>query len=191
MASRWPRSGARRSSRPTTTRTSSQGTVGAEICEDVEDLDTLVVCIGGGGLISGSSIAATAQYPGLRVIGVEPEAGDDTKQSLEAGHRVTIDVPRTIADGQQLTSPGALTFPIIQRLVERVVTVTDEEIVAAMAFAAERCKLVLEPSGASALAAVLTGAVDVAGQRTAVILSGGNVDRSRYLELLAGAPAEV
>jgi threonine dehydratase len=144
----------------------------------------LVVCVGGGGLIAGCALAATATGS-TRVVGVEPAAGDDVRQSLRAGERVTIPVPRTIADGQQTTSPGALNFPIIQRLVDDVVTVTDEEIVAAMVVAFERMKVVLEPSGASALAAVLSGHVPgIAGKRVGITLSGGNIGAARFAELV-------
>jgi threonine dehydratase len=161
-----------------------QGTVALELVEDAGPLDVLVVCVGGGGLLAGCATAASALGT-TRVIGVEPEAGDDVRQSLRAGHRVTIPVPRTIADGQQTTSPGELNFPIIQRLVEDVVTVTDAEIVATMVLVFERMKVVLEPSGASALAAVLNGHVpDVAGKRVGVTLSGGNVGAERFAELV-------
>ena len=165
-----------------------QGTVALELVEDAGPLDVLVVCVGGGGLIAGCALAATATGS-TRVVGVEPAAGDDVRRSLHAGERVTIPVPRTIADGQQTTSPGELNFPIIQRLVDDVVTVTDEEIVAAMVVAFERMKVVLEPSGASALAAVLSGHVPaVAGKRVGVTLSGGNVGAARFAELVgAGA----
>ena len=121
------------------------------------------------------------------MIGVEPEAGDDSKRSLEAGERVRIDVPRTIADGQQLPMPGELTFPVIQRLVDEVVTVSDAEIVDAMRFLFERAKTVTEPSGACAFAALLAGKVDAKGLRVGVTLSGGNVTAARFAELLGGA----
>ncbi|HST67750.1 MAG TPA: threo-3-hydroxy-L-aspartate ammonia-lyase, partial [Mycobacteriales bacterium] len=161
-----------------------QGTVALELIEDAGPVDVLVVCVGGGGLLSGCATAAAALGT-TRVVGVEPEAGDDVRQSLRAGHRVTIPVPRTIADGQQTTAPGELTFPIIQRLVEDVVTVTDAEIVATMVLVFERMKVVLEPSGATALAAVLNGRVpDVAGRRVGVTLSGGNVGAARVAELV-------
>jgi threonine dehydratase len=165
-----------------------QGTVALELVEDAGPLDVLVVCVGGGGLIAGCALAATATGS-TRVVGVEPAAGDDVRQSLRAGERVTIPVPRTIADGQQTTSPGELNFPIIQRLVDDVVTVTDDEIVAAMVVAFERMKVVLEPSGASALAAVLNGHVPaIAGKRVGVTLSGGNIGAARFAELVgAGA----
>ena len=162
-----------------------QGTCVKELIEDVGLLTHLFVCVGGGGLISGCSTAAKALVPDCSVIGVEPEAGNDTQKSLERGERVSIPVPETIADGQQTTAPGKLTFPVIQQRVDQIVTVTDAEIVAAMRFAFERLKLVLEPSGACAFAAVLTGKVDVAGGRVGVTLSGGNVDLARFCSLAA------
>jgi threonine dehydratase len=160
-----------------------QGTVALELIEDAPGLDALVVPVGGGGLIAGCATAATGLLPGVRVIGVEPAVGDDTQRSLAAGERVRVPVARTIADGQQIDIPGERTFPVIRERVAAVVTVTDEEIVAAMRFAFERLKLVLEPSGASALAALLHGKAEVAGARTGVILSGGNVDVTRFREL--------
>jgi threo-3-hydroxy-L-aspartate ammonia-lyase len=162
-----------------------QGTATLELIEDGGDLDLLLVPVGGGGLIAGSSTAATGLCPGCRVIGVEPEAGDDTARSLAAGERVRVPVARTIADGQQIDIPGTRTWPVIRERVAAVVTVSDAEIVAAMRFAFERLKLVLEPSGASALAALLHGKVDTGGLRTGVILSGGNVDVARFRELTA------
>jgi threonine dehydratase len=160
-----------------------QGTATLELIEDGGELDLLLVPVGGGGLIAGSSTAATALCPGCRVVGVEPEVGDDTARSLAAGERVVVPVRRTIADGQQLETPGARTFPVIRERVAAIVTVSDAEIVTAMRFAFERLKLVLEPSGASALAALLHGKIDAAGLRTGVILSGGNVDVARFREL--------
>jgi len=162
-----------------------QGTAALELIEDAGPLDALVVPVGGGGLIAGSATAAAALSPGARVIGVEPEAGDDTRRSLEAGRRVGIEVPRTIADGLQVAIPGELTFEVNRRLVERVVTVTDDQLVDAMAFLFERTKLVVEPSGAAGVAALLSGAVEVTG-RAGVILSGGNVARSRFAVLVGG-----
>jgi threo-3-hydroxy-L-aspartate ammonia-lyase len=162
-----------------------QGTATLELIEDAGPLDLLLVPVGGGGLISGSATAATGLCPDCRVVGVEPEVGDDTARSLAAGERVVVPLRRTIADGQQLETPGARTFPVIRERVAAIVTVSDAEIVAAMRFAFERLKLVLEPSGASALAALLHGKVDAAGRRTGVILSGGNVDVARFRELTA------
>ena len=161
-----------------------QGTVALELFKQAGPLDVLLVCVGGGGLISGCATVAAAVSPRTRVIGVEPAAGDDVRRSLAAGHRVTIPVPRTIADGQQTTAPGRLTFPVIQRLVSEIVLVSDQEIVAAMVLAFERLKVVLEPSGACALAALLAGQVpDVAGRQVGVTLSGGNVGVARFAEL--------
>ncbi len=162
-----------------------QGTVALELLEDVPDLEMLLVCTGGGGLLAGCAIAATALRPGIAVFGVEPAAGDDFAQSFARGERVEIPVPDTIADGQRTTAPGALTFPIVRRLCAGIVTVGDDELREAMRFAFERLKLVVEPSGASALAALLAGRVDAAGARVGVILSGGNVDASHYAEILA------
>jgi threonine dehydratase len=161
-----------------------QGTVALELIEEVGPLGALLVPIGGGGLIAGCATAATALSPGIRVIGVEPTAGDDTARSLAAGERVEIGVPRTIADGQAVSSPGELTFPVVQRLVDGVELVSDDEIRAAMTFAFERLKIVLEPSGASALAALLTGRIKALPERVGVVLSGGNVGLERWLELL-------
>jgi threo-3-hydroxy-L-aspartate ammonia-lyase len=159
------------------------GTVALELIEDAGELDTLVVPVGGGGLISGCAVAGTGLQPGLRVIGVEPEASDDTRRSLAAGHRVAVEVGRTLADGMQIRQPGELTFAVVSRLVDEVVTVADEEIVAAMRFLFERMKLVVEPSGAAALAAVLAGRVDVRGRRTGVVISGGNIDTARFASI--------
>ena len=161
-----------------------QGTVALELIEDAGPLDLLLVCVGGGGLISGCATAAAELSPQTRVIGVEPEVGDDFQRSLAAGERVRIAVRPTIADGQQLPTPGALTFPVVQRLVSEIVTVSDDEIVAAMRFLFERVKTVAEPSGASALAALLAGKVDASGARVGVTISGGNVTAERFAELL-------
>lgn len=166
-----------------------QGTAALELIQDAGTLDALLVCVGGGGLLSGCAIAAHGLAPDCRVIGVEPEAGNDVQQSLAAGRIVNIEVPRTIADGAQTQHPGALTFPVIQRHVERVLTVTDEQLVASMRFFAERMKLVVEPTGCLAAAAVLEAGLaaspDLRGKRIGVILSGGNIDVRRYGELLA------
>ena len=150
-----------------------QGTVALELLEQAPDIDLLLVPVGGGGLISGCATVAAAA--GVRVVGVEPEAGDDTRRSLEAGRRITIPVPRTIADGQQAPAPGVNTFPIVQRLVSAVVTVSDDEIRAAMEHARDELGLTLEPSGASALAAWLQRRVS--SERPGIVLTGGNVDR--------------
>ncbi len=163
-----------------------QGTAAAELIEETGPLDLLLVCVGGGGLISGCAVAAHHLSPGIEVIGVEPEAGNDTQQSLAAGHIVHIETPKTIADGAQTQHSGQLTFPVIQRLVDRIVTVSDMQLVEAMRFFAERMKLVVEPTGCLGAAAALQGVVPVRGRRVGVIVSGGNVDLSRYAALLAG-----
>jgi threonine dehydratase len=162
-----------------------QGTTALELLDDAGGpLDLVLVCLGGGGLLAGCATAIKALSPSTRVVGVEPEAGDDFVRSLAAGERVRIDVPRTIADGQQLPMPGELTFPVIQSLVDEVVTVSDAEIVDAMRLLFERTKTVTEPSGASAFAALLAGKVDAAGLRVGVTLSGGNITAARFAELV-------
>jgi len=162
------------------------GTTALELIEEVGELDLLLVCLGGGGLLSGCATAAKALSPGVTIWGVEPAAGDDWAQSYAKGERVRLaQVPRTIADGQQLDTPGERTFAVIRERVAAVVTVSDAQIVEAMRFAFERLKLVLEPSGASALAALLSGKVEARGRRTGVLLSGGNVDVARFRELTA------
>jgi threo-3-hydroxy-L-aspartate ammonia-lyase len=162
-----------------------QGTVALELIEDAGPLDVLLVCVGGGGLISGCATAAQALLDGVRVIGVEPEAGDDVKRSLAAGERVRIEVPRTIADGQQLPTPGVLPFEVIRERVDDVVLASDAELVDAMRFLFERLKTVAEPSGACALAALMAGRVpDARGLRIGVTISGGNVSAERFSELL-------
>ncbi|GAA0802365.1 pyridoxal-phosphate dependent enzyme [Spirilliplanes yamanashiensis] len=159
-----------------------QGTAALELIEEVGELDALVVPVGGGGLMAGSATAAKALLPGIAMIGVEPAAGDDTKRSLAAGHRVAIPVPRTIADGQAADIPGELTFSVNRRLVDDIVLVGDDAIVEAMRFAFDRLKTVVEPSGATGLAAVLARAVP--GRRVGVVLSGGNVGAARFAELV-------
>lgn len=168
-----------------------QGTAVKELVEDCGPPDVLVVPLGGGGLLSGSILSARALAPDARVYGVEPAAGDDARRSLQEGRIVQIETPRTIADGAQTTSLGELTFPIVRDGVEEVLTVTDEELVAAMRVMASTLKQVLEPTGVLALAAVLTGAVPgVAGRRVAVVLSGGNVDLDRFASLVSGDQAD-
>ncbi|MFJ8276309.1 threo-3-hydroxy-L-aspartate ammonia-lyase [Streptomyces griseoviridis] len=161
-----------------------QGTAALELLEEVGELDALVVPVGGGGLIAGSATAAKGLYPGVRVIGVEPEAGDDTRRSLAAGRRVSIRVPHTIADGQAAETPGELTFSVNRRLVDDIVLVSDDEIRDAMRFAFERLKTVVEPSGATPLAALLNGRTGAPPRRIGVILSGGNIDTARFAGLL-------
>jgi threo-3-hydroxy-L-aspartate ammonia-lyase len=163
-----------------------QGTAALELLDEVGELDTLLAPVSGGGLIAGSAVIATALVPRIRVIGVEPQAGDDTRRSLEAGRRVRLDVPRTIADGLQARTPGEVTFPINQKLLDGVVTVADDEIVEAMRFLFDGLKVVAEPSGAAALAALLAGVVRAPGRRVGVLLSGGNVGAGRFADLVAG-----
>ncbi|MCL7429384.1 threo-3-hydroxy-L-aspartate ammonia-lyase [Streptomyces sp. YS415] len=161
-----------------------QGTAALELIEEVGDLDALVVPVGGGGLIAGSATAAKGLLPGISVIGVEPEQGDDTKRSLEAGRRVSVPVPRTIADGQAADIPGELTFSLNHKLVDDIVLVSDDEIRDAMRFAFERMKTVMEPSGATPLAALLAGRIEPLPRRVGVIVSGGNIDARRFAELI-------
>ena len=171
-----------------------QGTAALELVEQVQELDgggldALLVCVGGGGLISGCAVAATHLLPGIEVWGVEPEAGNDTQRSLAEGRIVHIDTPKTIADGAQTQHSGELTFPVIQQLVRGIVTASDGELVEAMRFFAERMKIVVEPTGclgAAALMSRVAGLPDLRGRRVGVILSGGNVDVRRYAELLGG-----
>ena len=161
-----------------------QGTAALELLQDAGPLDALLVCVGGGGLISGCAVAARHLQPACRVIGVEPDAGNDVQQSLQSGAIVHIDVPHTIADGAQTQQPGRYTFPVIQALVAEVVTVSDEALRSAMRFFASRMKIVVEPTGCLGAAAVFEGKVDLRGQRVGVILSGGNVDLARYAALI-------
>lgn len=161
-----------------------QGTAAKELFEDVGELDLLLVCLGGGGLLSGCATAARALSPACKVIGVEPEAGDDGLRSFRSGAIVHIDTPQTIADGAQTQHLGALTFPVIRARVDDIVTVSDAALIDAMRFFASRMKLVVEPTGCLAAAAALQRTVDVAGKRVGVILSGGNVDPRRFAQLL-------
>jgi threonine dehydratase len=159
-----------------------QGTAALELIEDAGPFDLLVVLLGGGGLIAGC--ATIAKDLGVaRVVGVEPEAGNDWELSFAAGKPVEIEVPHTIADGLQTHMPGELTWEVGSRLVDEVVTVTDAQIVDAMRFAFERLKLVIEPSGAVGIAALREGIVS--GARVGIVISGGNVSAERFAELLA------
>jgi threonine dehydratase len=162
-----------------------QGTGALELMEDAGDVDILVTPVGGGGLIAGCATAATARHPGTRVVGVEPEAGDDHRRSREAGRRVEVRVPRTIADGLQVAVPGEVTWQVNARLVDEFVTVSDAEIIRTMGFLFERLKLVVEPSGAVGVAALLEGRLGAVGKRVGVILSGGNIGAARFRALLA------
>jgi threonine dehydratase len=161
-----------------------QGTVGLELAAEVEDLDVVLVPCGGGGLLSGVATAIRALRPAARIVGVEPQASDDTARSLRAGERVTVEVRPTIADGQQLPTPGERTWPVIRALVDDVVTVSDAEIVEAMRLLFERVKVVAEPSGATALAALLAGRVELQTGTVGVVISGGNVDAARFASLV-------
>ncbi len=157
-----------------------QGTAALELFEEVGALDALFVPLGGGGLLSGSLLAAEALSPDCAVYGVEPEAGDDGRQSLRRAEIVTIGPPRTIADGARTAHLGLRTFPIIRRLVRDIVTVDDRQLVGAMRFFAERMKIVVEPTGCLGAAAVFAGAVGLQARRIGVIVSGGNVDLAQY-----------
>ena len=161
-----------------------QGTAALELLEETGPLDVLVACLGGGGLTAGTVLAAERASPGCEVWGVEPEAGDDGRRSLAEGRIVHIDVPKTIADGAQTQHLGELTFAILRRGAAGIATASDAALVEAMRFFAERMKLVVEPTGALAAAAVFSGAIPVRGRRVGVILSGGNVDVERYSTLL-------
>ncbi len=162
-----------------------QGTAALELIEEVGPLDVLLVCVGGGGLISGCATAAAAMAPKCRVIGVEPATGNDVQRSLAEGRIVHIEVPVTIADGAQTQHPGAFTFPVIRALVERIVTVSDDALVRTMRFFAERMKIVVEPTGCLGAAAALERVCELGGQRVGVIVSGGNIDMRRFAELHA------
>jgi threonine dehydratase len=160
-----------------------QGTAGKELFEEVGELDMLLVCVGGGGLISGCAIAASELSPTCRVIGVEPEAGDDGVRSFREKKIVAIKTPDTIADGARTDRVGDLTLACMLRHVHDMTTVPDAALVRTMRFVWERMKLVIEPTGALALAALLEGKVEAKGKRVGVIFSGGNVDLSRACEL--------
>ncbi|MCC7025080.1 MAG: threo-3-hydroxy-L-aspartate ammonia-lyase [Thermomicrobiales bacterium] len=161
------------------------GTSALELIDEVGDLDLLLVCLGGGGLLAGSATAAKGRNPDIEIWGVEPAAGDDWAQSFAKGERVRLpQVPRTIADGQQTEAPGKLTWPTVRPLVAGIATVTDDEIRDAMRFLFERMKLVVEPSGASALAALMSGKVDGRGKRVGVTLSGGNIGVDGFCQII-------
>ena len=162
-----------------------QGTCGLEIAEDVPNLDALIVCTGGGGFLSGCTIAAKAVQPKIEMFGAEPEAGNDAQQSLRSGHIVAIDVPKTICDGQQTQAVGNHPWAVIRTQVTDILTTPDATVIEAMRFAFERMKIVLEPSGACALASLMTNAQRFKGKRVAITLSGGNIDFGRFATLLA------
>jgi threonine dehydratase len=160
-----------------------------ELLEDVPDLDTLVVCVSGGGLIGGWATAARHLSPGIEIYGVEPETADDTKRSLTAGRRVEVATNPTIADGLRVTSPGKLTFPIVQALVRDVLLVSDAEMIETLLWMLARMKVLVEPSGVAAAAAVWHGKADFRGKRIGVVLSGGNVDLAKLCQWQAAATA--
>jgi len=161
-----------------------QATVAVEMMEEVPDLDCILVPASGNGLLAGCATAAHHMRPSIKVYGVEPETGNDTFLSFQKGERVSIDVPITIADGLQTASPGALTFPIVKRLVSGILLVSDEELVQTLLFVLERMKLLIEPSGIAAAAAVRFRKADFAGKRVGVVLSGGNIDLKRLRDFL-------
>jgi threonine dehydratase len=163
-----------------------QGTAAKELFEETGPLDVLLVPLGGGGLLAGSALAASRLAPGCKVIGVEPEAGNDGQQSLRRGEVVHIAVPDTIADGAMVTHVGQHNFALIRRLVDDIVTVSDAQLAGTMKFFAERMKMIVEPTGCLAAAAALHGAYPAAGKRVGVLVSGGNVDLARFASLVAG-----
>jgi threonine dehydratase len=163
-----------------------QGTAVKELIEETGPLTHLFVCLGGGGLLSGSALAARALAPGCKVYGVEPLAGNDGQLSLARGERVKIDVPRTIADGAQTQQLGRMTYEVIRANVDAIFTATDEELVQAMRFYAERMKMVVEPTGCLSFAGARSSAAGLRGARVGILISGGNVDLARFAELIAG-----
>ncbi|GAB2864115.1 threo-3-hydroxy-L-aspartate ammonia-lyase [Pseudoduganella ginsengisoli] len=163
-----------------------QGTAALELFEEVGQLDVLLVCLGGGGLLAGSALAASGMAPQCDVIGVEPEAGDDGRQSLRAGRIVHIPVPDTIADGAKVTHIGEHNFAVIRQHVKDIITVSDAQLADTMRFFASRMKMVVEPTGCLGAAAALHGAYPVKGKRVGVIVSGGNVDLPVMAQLFAG-----
>ena len=163
-----------------------QGTAAKELFDEVGPLDALFVCLGGGGLLSGSALAARALSPQVKIYGVEPEAGNDGQRSLESGAIVHIDTPKTIADGAQTQQLGRITFEIIRRDVSDIFTASDAELVDAMRFFAARMKMIVEPTGCLGFAAARRRGPQLKGQRVGVIISGGNVDLERFCALTAG-----
>jgi threonine dehydratase len=161
-----------------------QGTAALELVDEVGSMDWLVAPVGGGGLLSGCTIAATGLLPAIRVVGVETQTSNDWVLSLEAGHPVRIPPPDTIADGMRTQQPGTLTYPIVQRLAHGVMTVSDDEVKQAMRFLLLTMKLLVEPTGAVPVALLLSRRLDVRGQRVGVILSGGNADPALVAEVI-------
>lgn len=163
-----------------------QGTAAQELFDEVGPLDQLFVPLGGGGLLSGSLLAARALSPHCRVTGVEPEAGNDGQRSLESGAIVSIETPQTIADGAQTQHLGAYTFAIIQREVDRIVTASDTHLVSCLRFFFERMKMVVEPTGCLGFAAARDAAAAIRGRRVGIMVSGGNIDPERFCRLVSG-----
>lgn len=163
-----------------------QGTAAKELFEESGPMDLLFVPLGGGGLLSGSAVAANALCPDCLVYGVEPEAGNDGQQSFRSGKIVKIETPKTIADGAQTQFLGDYTFPVIKEYVTDILTATDRELVDTMHFFAERMKMVAEPTGCLAAAAAFRKKVPIAGKRVGIIISGGNVDIGKYAGFLQG-----
>jgi threo-3-hydroxy-L-aspartate ammonia-lyase len=155
-----------------------------ELLEEVPDLDALVVCVSGGGLIGGWATAARHMRPSIKVYGVEPESADDTKQSLAAGKRIEVATNPTIADGLRVSSPGRLTFPIVQETVAEILLVSDAELIETLTWMLERMKILVEPSGVAAAAAVRHKKADFSGKKVGVVLSGGNVDLTKLSEYI-------
>ena len=166
---------------------SGQGTAALELFKEVGELDGLFVCLGGG-LLSGSAMAAKALSPYCQIVGVEPEAGNDVQQSFRKGERVKIATPVTIADGAQTPMVGAITFEIIKALVDDIHTVTDAQLVQCMRFYAERMKMIVEPTGCLSLAAAIQASESLKGQKVGVVVSGGNIDMARFSQLVAAYP---
>ena len=167
---------------------SGQGTAALELFKEVGKLDALFVCLGGGGLLSGSALAAKALSPSCQLVGVEPEAGNDVQQSFIKGERVKIATPVTIADGAQTPMVGAITFEIIKALVDDIHTVTDAQLVESMRFYAERMKMIVEPTGCLSLAAAIQAGDSLKGKKVGLIISGGNIDMARFSQLMTAYP---
>ncbi|MFI5776754.1 pyridoxal-phosphate dependent enzyme [Nocardia sp. NPDC051570] len=161
-----------------------QGTAALELVEEIGQVNALLAPVSGGGLMAGCATVASALCPGVRIVGVEPVDGDDTKRSLEAGHRIRIPVPHTIADSQAAEIPGELTFAVNRRLVDEIALVTDDQLVTAMSFLFDTMKIVAEPTGVAGLAALLAGQVRFPGARIGVIISGGNISATRFAALI-------
>jgi threonine dehydratase len=167
---------------------SGQGTAALELFKEVGKLDALFVCLGGGGLLSGSALAAKALSPSCQLVGVEPEAGNDVQQSFRKGERVKIATPVTIADGAQTPMVGAITLEIIKALVDDIHTVTDAQLVESMRFYAERMKMIVEPTGCLSLAAAIQAGDSLKGKKVGLIISGGNIDMARFSQLMTAYP---